>query len=152
MYWTAAIRTAILGSALLFTPVVNADPDLDEMIMTKVMPRFDKKARVSMRKSGARYISTRWDSETRTLVAVGELDALESPEISPVAWRTVESSRSQDLKEAKVDEICQYTGVRMIKDFLEKHAIKIAFIYSERSQLADPLIIEISHNDLGVCV
>ena len=42
--------------------------------MDHVLHRFDREARVMIRNSGARYVSSNWNGETRTLVAVAEVD------------------------------------------------------------------------------
>lgn len=152
MVCTAAIRTALLGASLIVLPAAHADQALDEKIMTHILPRFDTKARDSLQRHGARDVTTRWESETRTLVAVGELDPRDSSGLTPVARRTSQASRAEVLKALQVDEICQYAAVRYIRDFLEEHAITIKFIYRQRWRFGDALIFDISHHDLEACV
>jgi hypothetical protein len=66
MHCPSAIRMVFLSTALAFTPAVNADAKLDDMVMDHVLPRFDREARVLIKISGARYVSSNWNGETRT--------------------------------------------------------------------------------------
>ena len=151
MHWPIAIRIVLLGTALMLAPAANADNALDEMVMSRIMPRFDKEARASMKNSGVRHLSTHWDRETRTLMAMGELDFLGSAELSHVAMHGNVSADPDSIKRSKVGEICRHPGVYFIRNFLEKHQVTIAFVFSEKSSLVDSLVVEISHEDLGSC-
>ena len=151
MHWQAAIRIAFLSTTWIFTSAVNADQELDEMVMARIMPRFDQEARASMEKSGVRHLSTYWNGETRTLIAVGELGSLGSAEFSRVAMTQNVPAKSHSLKQSKIDEICQHSGVYFIKRFLKKHKVRLSFVYNEHTRLVEPLVVEISHHDLSVC-
>ncbi len=152
MHWPTAIRTIVLSTALAFTPAVNADATLDEMVMDHVLPRFDREARVLIKSSGARYVSTNWDGETRTLVAVAEVDIFRSPRFSSVALKSNTTTDIRGFKNDRVGELCQHTAANLIRKFLEKYDVTIAFVYGEKHGHADPVIAEISHHDLSVCV
>ena len=57
MHWLGALRIAFPGTALMLTPAVHADQELDEMVTSRILPRFDEEARASMENSGARPLS-----------------------------------------------------------------------------------------------
>ena len=151
MHWLGALQIAFLGTALMLAPAVHADQKLDEMVTSRILPRFDEEARASMEKSGVRHLASHWDRETRTLMAMGELDFLASAELSRVAMHGNVSTDSYSLKQSKIGEICRHPGVFFIKSFLKKHRVTLAFVFSEKSSLVDPLVVEISHTDLSAC-
>ena len=151
MHWPSATRMVFLSTTLAFTPAVNAGAALDEMVMDRVMPRFDREARVVFENSGARYVSSNWNGETQTLVAVGEVDVLEPPGFSRVALKRNTTPGSPGFKNERVDDLCRHPAVRLIRSFLEKHDVTIAFIYGKKYERVDPVTIEISYRDLSVC-
>ncbi len=151
MHWPTATRMFFLSIALAFTPTVNAGAALDEMVMDRVMPRFDREARVVFKNSGARYVSSNWNGETRTLVAVGEMDVLDSPGFSRVALKQNAAPGSPGFKNERVDDLCRHPAVRVIRRFLEKHDVTIAFIYGEKYERTNPVTVEISYRDLSIC-
>ena len=134
MHGTAAIRIALLGAALAFTLPASADADLDAFVNDHVMPSFNQQARVFIRKSGARFVSTAWNGNTRTLIAVGK----------------VERAAPRERKSDHVDQICRHPMANMITRFLEKYDVKMALIYNGKQERAD--VVEISHVDLQTCV
>jgi len=152
MHWPTATRMLFLGTALAFAPVVNAGAALDEMVMNRVLPRFDKEARAVFENSGARYVSSNWNGETRTLVAVGEVDVLDSPGFSRTALNQSAAPGSHGFKTERVDDLCQNPSVRLIRRFLEKYDVTIALIYGKKTQRANPVTVEISYRDLSACV
>ena len=136
MHGTAAIRIALLGAALAFALPASADAELDELVKDHVMPRFDQQARAFIRNSGARFVSSTWNGNTRTLIAVGE----------------VERATSREMKSDHVDQICRHPMVNMITRFLEKYDVKMALIYAGKHGRANRDVVEISHVDLQTCV
>jgi len=134
MHGTATIRIALLGAALAFALPASADAELDELVKDHVMPRFDQQARAFIRNSGARFVSSTWNGDTRTLIAVGK----------------VERTASRELKSDHVDQICRHPMVNMITRFLEKYDVKMALIYAGQQERTD--VVEISHVDLQTCV
>jgi hypothetical protein len=103
MHWLATIRLLSLGVLLAFTLPAHADADLDQMVMNHVMPRFDREARVMIRNSGARFVSSAWNRDTRTLTAVG------------VALHGNASARINDLKSDRVAELCRHLDPTIVK-------------------------------------
>ena len=152
MHCPSAIRMIFLGTALAFTAAVNADAKLDEMVMDHVLPRFDREARVLMENSGARYVSTNWNGETRTLVAVAEVDILRVPRFSSVAMKSDASVDIRGFKNDRVGQLCRHGTASLIRRFLEKYDVTIAFVYGEKHGSTDPVIAEISHHDLSTCI
>lgn len=134
MHGTAAIRIALLGAALAFALPASADADLDAFVNDHVMPRFNQQARAFIRNSGARFVSTSWNGNTRTLIAVGK----------------VERAAPRELKSDHVDQICRHPMANMITRFLEKYDVKMAVVYNGKQERAD--VVEISHVDLQTCV
>ena len=152
MHCPSPIRIVFLSTALAFTPVVNADAKLDDMVMDHVLPHFDRDARVLIKNSGARYISSNWNGETRTLVAVAEMDILRSPRFSSVALKSDSTTDIRGFKNDRVGELCQHSAAKLIRRFLEKYDVTIAFVYGEKHGSTDPVTVEVSHHDLSVCV
>ncbi len=152
MHCPSAIRMVFLGTALAFTPAVNADANLDEMVMEHVLPRFDREARVLIKNSRGRYVSSNWNGETRTLVAVAEVDILRSPRFSSVALKTNTTADIRGFKNDRLAELCRHTAAKLIRRFLEKYDVTIAFVYGEKHGSTDPVTVEVSHHDLSVCV
>jgi len=153
MHWpTTVFRMVFFSTTLAFTPPVSAGVALDEMVMDRVMPRFDKEARTVFENSGARYVSSNWNGESRTLVAVGEVDVADSPAFSRVALKQNAAPGSPGFKNARVDDLCRHPAVRVLRSFLEKYDVTIAFIYGEKYARAAPVTVEISYRDLSVCV
>ncbi len=152
MHCPSAIRMLFLSNAVAFTPAVNADAKLDDMVMDHVLPRFDREARVLIKNSGARYISSNWNGETRTLVAVAEMDILRSPRFSSVALTRNTTTDIRGFKNDRIGELCQHSATKLIRSFLEKYDVTIAFVYGEKHGHADPVIAEVSHYDLSTCV
>ena len=152
MHCPSAIRIAFLSTALGFTPAVNADANLDEMVMDHVLPRFDREVRVLIKNSGARYVSSNWNGETRTLVALAEVDILGSPRLSRVALKRNSTTGFHRFKNDRVGELCRHTAANLIRRFLEKYDVTIAFVYADKHGHADPLTAQISHHDLSACM
>jgi hypothetical protein len=122
------------------------------MVMDHVLPRFDREARVLIKNSGARYVSSNWNGETRTLVVVAEVDFLRSPRASSVALKSNSTTGFRDFKNDRLGELCRHTATKLIRKFLEKYDVTIAFVYGEKHGHADPVILEVSHHDLSACV
>ena len=152
MHCPSAIQMVFLGTALAFTPAVNADAKLDEMVMDHVLPRFDREARVLIKNAGARYVSSNWNGETRTLVAMAEVDILRSPRFSSVALKRHTTADIRGFKNDRLGELCRHAATKLMRRFLEKYDVTIAFVYGEKHGHADPVIVEVSHHDLSVCV
>ncbi len=152
MHWPTTIRMIILSTALAFTPAVNADAKLDAMVADHVLPRFDREARVLLENSGARYVSSNWNRETRTLVAVGEVDFPRPSRFSGVALKENTTPGFHGFKNDRVDELCRHPAARLIRRFLKKYDVTIALVYGEKHVRADLMTVEISHRDLNACV
>ena len=152
MHCLATIRIALLGAALAFTIPASADSDLDRMIERHVMPRFDQQARIFISNSGARFVSSSWNSETRTLIAVGEMERRLPAGPLSVAHAPRADAGRRELKEQHVAELCRHPNVGLIGRFLEKHEVTIALVYDREYPRRDPMVVEISHGDLSGCV
>lgn len=151
MHCLATIRIALAGAALAFTLAAQADTSLDALIEDHVMPRFDRQARAFVNNAGARFVSSRWNSETRTLIAFGELDRRLSAAPVDVAHQGGANMAGVDLKNAHVTELCRHPDVALITRFLAKYEVTIALVYDRSAQRLGPAVIEIAHTDLGGC-
>ena len=152
MHCLATIRIAILGAALAFSLPAHADSELDAMIEDHVMPRFDRQARAFIHRSGARFVSSSWNRETRTLIAVGELERRMGMDHFGVALETGSDTRAHGLKTDHVSTLCRHPNVKLIDRFLEKYDVTIAVVYDRKYPRSEPVVIEISHHDLHSCV
>jgi hypothetical protein len=151
MHWAATIRTVFFAAALTFTLPVSADAKLDGIIEDHVMHRFDREARVVIRNSGARFVSSAWNRETRTLIAVGEMDRRGPAERYSVAFEKTTAARSRGLKTENVAELCRHPKVSLISRFLERYDVTIALVYGRKYPRVEPVVVEISHDDLRSC-
>lgn len=151
MLGTAAIRISLLGATLAFTFPAFADAELDDLVKAHVMPRFDQQARVFIRNSGARFVSSAWNGDSRTLIAVGEVDRPDPPEAVNVALNGSTPRLTRELKREHVAQICRNPMVGLITRFLERYDVTMALVYAGRHGRTDTDVIEISHADLQTC-
>jgi hypothetical protein len=151
MHSLATLRLLSLAALLAVTLPANADADLDELVMNHVMARFDQEARVMIRNSGARFVSSAWNRETRTLIAVGEMNTPASPAPMGVALHGNRNALNHDLKSEHVAELCRHPAARLIGGFLEKYDVTIALVYGRKHGRMNPTVVKISHDDLGTC-
>ena len=142
-----ALRISFLGAALVLTNPALASTELDDLVKDHVMWRFDEQARRFIHGFGGKFVSSDWRSDTRTLIAFGELDRRLPARAVDVANR----SAAPALKRIHVAQICRHSMRALIHRFLEKYDVTIALVYDRRYSRDDSLVVEIGHHDLGTC-
>ena len=148
---TATARIGLLASVLLFSHTVHADAALDATIMDHVMPRFEQEAREFMAESGAQLVSSRWDGDTHTLIAVGDLPPPPAKSLDvafPASGRAPQAPPASD----HVARLCRHPGAAMLAGFMAKHDITMVFVYRHPNTRLAPQVVDIDHTDLGGCI
>ena len=151
MHCLATFRIVIAAAALAISLPAYADAKLDAMIEDHVMPRFDRQARLFIKNAGARFVSSHWNSHTRTLMASGEMQRRRSAAPVDVAHDTDANLQVVELKTDHVATLCRHPNATLIRRFLEKYDVSIALVYDPGRTRVGPLVVEISHSDLGSC-
>lgn len=147
-----ALRLSLLGAALAFASPAFADAALDDLVREHVMWRFDQQARQFITSSGARFVSSTWNGDTRTLIAVGEMDRRLARMAVGTGSLTDSRAPSRDLKRDHVDQICRHPMLSLITRFLEKYDVTMALVYAGKDGPAGRDVVEITHGDLRACV
>ena len=152
MHCLAIFRIAIFGAALGLGFPAHAGSELDALVEDHVMARFNQQARAFIKSSGARFVSSRWNRETRTLIAVAELERRMSGAHVDVALATSEDAQTRRFKSNHVAALCRHPNAKLINRFLEKYGVTIELVYGRKYPRAESVVVEISHNDLRSCV
>jgi hypothetical protein len=141
MHGPKAIRISLLCTALAFALPAFADAELDNLVNDHVMPQFNQQARLFIRNSGAEFVSTAWNGNTRTLIAVAEVER-----------RIPQGTADAGLKNGHVDLLCRHPMVSLITRFLEKYDVKMALIYAEKPGRENRDVVEISLTSSRSCI
>lgn len=137
--------------ASIFASVAAAGEDLNATVVEHVLPRFDREARLLMAHAGAHYISSRWNGDSRTLIAVGQMQPRSLPAAVDVVLTKSTSARHAALKADHVARLCAHPSLRIIDWFLAKHDVSVALVYVSNNARAEPTVVDISHADLRDC-
>lgn len=116
------------------------------------MWRFDEQARKFFDGFGGTFVSSAWQSDTRTLIAFGELDRRLSAQPVDVALGSASRPAVPALKRNHVAEICRHSMRALIHRFLEKYDVTLALVYADAKEPNRSDVVEITHRDLEACV
>ncbi len=145
-------------------------PDKFDAYMAKnLLPAYDKAARKSVAEEpDLTYVETKWDSASRIVASVMQMDFLLLPENEGLTWEDVapradeirEMSRDQmpkvtaDGKTAMVDYYCSISSKRAAQydfQFIKLNGITVEARFLEKNDLMVPYLIQVTATDLEHC-